>query len=239
METTGGESTFVIGHRGAAGTAPENTLNGIREAARQGARWVEFDVKLTHDGVPVLFHDESLARITGAAGRLAGISLADLRRLDAGGGEIVPTLAEAVGLLADLGLGANVELKPSPGREAGTGRLVGAALRKAGIPLLISSFSERALLAVRAVAPDLPRALLVGAIPRDWRWRLIRVGAETLHCRAHGLRRARVVELAAASVALRCYTVNDPGEARRLRRWGVSGVFTDFPGRLLAALGPS
>lgn len=235
MEFGPDDSAFVIGHRGAAGTAPENTLAGIRDAAKQGAKWVEFDVKLTRDGVPVLFHDETLRRTLEADGRVAETLLADLQALDAGVGERVPTLAEALALLAELGLGANVELKPCPGREAETGRVVAAALKEARTPLLVSSFSEAAL----AAASALPRALLVGAIPRDWRRRLARVGAADLHCRARGLRRIQVVEVTRRGIRLRCYTVNDAAAALRLRRWGVAGVFSDFPGRLLAALGPS
>ncbi len=96
----------VMGHRGAAAQAPENTLAGLRRAAELGARWVEFDVRLTGDGVPVLFHDDLLKRTTGAAGAMATTDYDSVARLDAGAwfgaafaGEPVPSLEAAVALL--------------------------------------------------------------------------------------------------------------------------------------------
>lgn len=223
----------VVGHRGAAGDSPENTLAGLREAARQGALWAEVDAKLTADGVPILLHDDTLERTTGGRGRVARLTLAELRGIDAGMGETIPTLAEAVSLAAELGLGMNVELKPCRGREAETGRRVAELLAESAIPLTLSSFGEEALVAAREAAPGLPRALLVRRIPADWRQRLERVGAEALHCGRRGLKRRQVREVTAAGIPLRCYTVNDPEEARKLFAWGVEAVFTDFPGRLI------
>ena len=111
----------VCGHRGAAGHAPENTLASIKKAASLGVRWVEFDTKLTADGVAVLFHDDDLGRTTDGAGLMAETSLADVRCLDAGSwfgeefqGEGVPTLEDAIRELSALGLGANVEIIQGP-----------------------------------------------------------------------------------------------------------------------------
>src|SRR4051794_34519268 len=102
----------VIGHRGAKAYAPENTLAGIRTAAQQGARWVEVDVKLTRDGVPILMHDDTVDRTTNGKGAAATLDFAELRRLDAGAwfgpafaGERIPTLEEALALVFDLDLG--------------------------------------------------------------------------------------------------------------------------------------
>src|SRR4051812_46107573 len=119
----------IIGHRGAKATAPENTLAGIRQAAREGATWVEFDVKLTADGYAILMHDETLERTTSGQGPVRRMALQDIRQLDAGmrfgpqwRGEKVPTLSEALQLLAELNMGFNLEVKPCPGREAETAR---------------------------------------------------------------------------------------------------------------------
>ena len=108
----------VIGHRGAAGCAPENTLAGLRRAGALGCRWVEFDVRLTADGELVLLHDDRLDRTTDGRGKVRALPLSEIRRHDAGkwfdagfAGERVPTLAEAIAALAELGIGANVELK--------------------------------------------------------------------------------------------------------------------------------
>ncbi|HET6220602.1 MAG TPA: glycerophosphodiester phosphodiesterase family protein, partial [Dongiaceae bacterium] len=103
----------VIGHRGAAAYAPENTLEGLREAARRGAGWVEFDAKLTGDGVVVLMHDDTLDRTTDGTGPVAETSYAEISHLDAGAwfgpawrGARVPTLADALALLVELDLQA-------------------------------------------------------------------------------------------------------------------------------------
>ncbi len=114
----------VIGHRGLAARAPENTLAGFAEAARLGVGWIELDVQLTSDGVPVVFHDDRLERTTDGRGCLTETSFADLRRLDAGrwfsdrfAGQRVPSLAETLTFLIDAGLGLNLEIKAS--EEAG------------------------------------------------------------------------------------------------------------------------
>ena len=119
----------VIGHRGAAGEAPENTLVGLRRAHALGCKWVEFDVRLTADGELILLHDDRLERTTNGRGHARELTLAAIRRFDAGAwfdplfvGEPVPTLDEAIALLAELGLGANIELKSEPGDALATAR---------------------------------------------------------------------------------------------------------------------
>src|SRR5690606_29353427 len=102
----------------------ENTLAGFRKAAALGVRWIEFDVRLSADGECVLLHDDTLDRTTNGRGRADLLSLSELRRLDAGSwfgaefvGERIPTLDETIRLCSELGLAANVEVKPGPGAE--------------------------------------------------------------------------------------------------------------------------
>ena len=101
----------VIGHRGAAASAPENTLAGLRKASELGCRWVEFDVRLTADRHLILLHDDRIERTTDGRGNAAALPLVALRRHDAGtwwsrgfSSERIPTLAEAVMLLGQLGV---------------------------------------------------------------------------------------------------------------------------------------
>src|SRR5271154_6533668 len=108
----------VIGHRGAAASAPENTLAGLRRAKALGRSWVEFDVRLPGDGALVLCHDPRLDRTTSGSGLVSATSLAAIRELDAGSwfdpsfaGERVPTLDEVLSLASELDLGANIEIK--------------------------------------------------------------------------------------------------------------------------------
>lgn len=238
----------VIGHRGAAGHAPENTLVSLEKAAELGVRWVEFDTKLTADGHVVLFHDDTLERTTGGRGAVAETTLAELQALDAGSwfdggsqgayaGERVPTLKEAMETLARLDLGAVVEIKPSPGRERETGLAVAGALA-AGWPEtlpapLISSFDPTVLGAVRDAAPDIRRALNTFKIPWGWRKRAKALNFRALHCLEKNLTARRVRALKEEGMAVRAFTVNDRSRAETLLRWGVDGVFSDYPERML------
>lgn len=235
----------VIAHRGASGHAPENTLAALRKAAELGARWVEFDVMLSRDGCPILIHDDDLARTTNGRGPIAKMSWAQLRELDAGAwfaegfaGERIPALEEALVVLADLGLGANVEIKPTSGRERETGHAVAGLIGDAwpsSLPQpLLSSFSREALAAAKGVAETIPRALLVNRIPSDWAAQLVELGCRALHCSQRFVKRESVTAVHEAGYSLRCYTVNDSKRASTLFDWGVDGVFTDYPDRLRA-----
>ncbi len=234
----------VIGHRGAKGHAPENTIAGLRKAAELGARWVEFDAKLTADGEAILMHDETLRRTTDGRGAVAAKTLSDLRTLDAGiwfapefAGERIPTLDEAMEFLARHGMGANVEIKPCPGRDAETGAVVARILADrwctGPVVPLISSFSAQALAAARAAAPDLPRGLLTELFPADWAARLAALDCVAFHPHHARLNADRARAIRDAGYRILTYTVNDPARARALLSWGVSSVITDYPERLL------
>ncbi len=228
-----------IAHRCGGALAPENTLAGLRLAARLGYRAVEFDVMLSADGVPLLIHDETLERTTDGSGSVAATPLARLCQLDAGlwhhrafAGERLPTLEQTLAACRALGLAANIEIKPAAGFEAETGAAVARLIERSaqawqGVPLLFSSFSEPALAAARAAAPALPRALLVEAIPADWLARLQQLECFALHCAARHLQAEQAAEIAAAGVPLACYTVNRPEDAERLFAAGVAAIFTD------------
>jgi glycerophosphoryl diester phosphodiesterase len=227
----------VFAHRCGGALAPENTLAGLRIASRLGVRAVEFDVMLSADGSPWLFHDETLVRTTNGCGRLCETRDAELCLLDAGAHqhlafahEPVPTFASAAQLCRQLGLLANVEIKPAMGFEAQTGEVVGRCVSQlwAGAQLpLVSSFSEVALAAARAAAPELPLGSLHERPPPDWLARVNAVAACTLHCNAAFLDDEVLDEARANSIPVLCYTVNDPALAAALARRGVTSVFSD------------
>ncbi len=224
----------VIGHRGAAAYAPENTLASFREARRRGATWVETDVKLTADDVPILMHDASLKRTTGVDRLVARTKRAELP-------PSVPTLEEAIGCFAELGLGCNVEIKPCEGREAETARVTVATLRRfwpLSLPApLLSSFEESSLVAAREAGPEFARALLLEEIADDWRARAARVDAVAVNADGSKLPDKRAREVKQGGFLLGAYTINDPQAARTLDRMGVDYVFTDAPDVVLQALG--
>ncbi len=234
---------FIIGHRGACGHAPENTLVSIRKGAELGALWVEFDTMLSHDNAVILFHDDSLERTTGKVGLVADTDWLDLQKLDCGSwyaddfaAERIPLLAEAMDLLGTLGLGAVVEIKPSLGRDEETARLVAEIVRDqwpATLPSpLISSFSEDALRIACDCAPDIPRALNMWKNIDNWQSKLQTLDCVAFHCRHELLDEATAAAIVAAGYELRCFTVNEKDRAETLSSWGVVSVFTDFPDRL-------
>ena len=229
----------IIAHRCGGALAPENTLAGLRLAARLGCRGVEFDAMLCADGVPVLIHDETLERTTNGRGRVVDHTAAALGALDAGSwfdatfrGEPVPTFGDAARLCRSLGLWANIEIKPASGQDIETGQrtaLLAADIWKNALgPLpLLSSFSAPALAAARDLAPQFPRGLLIEAVPADWQARAEALGCVSLHCSQRLLEETTARAIVAADYGLATYTVNDAAMARRLFSWGVDAVFTD------------
>ena len=238
----------IVAHRGAGTLAPENTLAAMRYARKHGFRGVEFDVMLAQDGVPVLMHDLQLGRTVGGTGQVNAHTAAQLQKMDAGvwfgpqfAGEPVPGFEEIANFCRTSDIWMNVEIKPAPGFEAATGeavahhaaRIFAAELQTAPtvqsaarLPLL-SSFSVDALLAAKAVAPTMPRALLVDALPADWLACCEEVGAGALHVNHKTLTAQMARAVTQAGLGLFCYTVNDPAQARALLSWGVDGFCTD------------
>jgi glycerophosphoryl diester phosphodiesterase len=232
----------VIGHRGAAARAPENTLAGLRRAKALGCAWVEFDVRLTADGALVLCHDARLDRTTDRAGLVGGQSLAAIRQCDAGSwfgpafaAERVPTLEEATALAAELDLGVNIEIKTEPGREYATAAAVADAVSRLGPapPLFVSSFLPAALAALRDLAPQTRRGVLFRSVPSRWTEIAKRLGVVVIGADHRQLRPRRVAEIRAAGYPVAAYTVNDPARARLLFEWGVTSVFSDMPDIIL------
>lgn len=224
----------VIGHRGAAAHAPENTLAAFAKAAELGCAMVEFDVRLSADGVPIVFHDDRLERTTNGAGPVGTCTLAQLKRLDAGMGETIPTLAEVLDLTQRLGLAINPEIKPDPGQGPATVRAALAVARGwGGPPPLFSSFDPTALAEAARLRPDWPRSLLVETIPPDWPQVIRRLGCTAIAAHHRALPTAQVTTLRAAGLTVMAYTVNRPGRARQLWKRGVCTVFSDCPDRLL------
>jgi glycerophosphoryl diester phosphodiesterase len=227
-----------IAHRGAGKLAPENTLAAMRVGYAHGYRMVEFDVKLSGDGVPFLLHDDTLDRTTGGHGRADALTWAELAKLDAGSwhsvayaGETLPTLVAIARWSTANDVACNIEIKPIPGRDSATGAAVAldarALWRGAAIAPLLSSFSEAALAEAMSVAPELPRALLVEKVPPDWPERLAQLQCVALDTDYREIDATLVAAVHAAGYKMLCYTPNDPAHAAKLVRWGVDGIITD------------
>lgn len=235
----------IIAHRGGGALAPENTLAAMRCGLARGFHAVEFDVMLAADGVPVLMHDPQFGRTVRSRGRVCDRTAAELAAMDAGSwfgkefaGEPVPTYEQVVNFCKANNIWMNVEIKPAPGFEAQTGRLVAELTQRlfaaeiaahapdAALPLF-SSFSFAALQAAQAAAPDIPRGFLVDAIPSDWQQRLCELGAVALHTNHKNLSEKLARAVKEREVGLLCYTVNTPQRAREILGWGVDALCTD------------
>jgi len=235
----------IIGHRGAAALAPENTLASIRAAAEAGATWIEVDSKLAADNTPMLFHDGDLDRTTDATGRFAGLAAGAIAALDAGSwfgpeaapgfaGERVPTLEAALAEIRRLGLGLDLEIKPDRDNIAETAARSLEVLTEAGWtgadPILITSFRPEAIKVFHTYGPEYPRGLLIWEWPEGWL-----DTARALDCVAvisdhKSLEsEAHVRRITEAGFLAMTYTVNDRARAEQLLGWGVTSVVTDDP----------
>ncbi|MDE2148768.1 MAG: glycerophosphodiester phosphodiesterase [Gammaproteobacteria bacterium] len=239
--TGGGTATrqtlTVIGHRGARGHAPENTLLSLDRAIHLGADWVEFDVQLHPAGALVLLHDLTLERTTDGCGALVDCDFDTLRRLDAGVGQKIPTLEEALELI-EMQVGVNVEIKSA----GGTGEAVAGVLRRyvaAGWPpdkLLVSSFHLPELWEFRQAAPEIPIAVLLAGVPLDFAGCATELQAAAVNLSAEFADPRLIADAKAHGRSVYVYTVNDPAEMQRLQVLGVDGVFTDYPDRVPESL---
>jgi glycerophosphoryl diester phosphodiesterase len=227
-----------IAHRGAGLLAPENTLAAFRLGASYGYRAFECDVKLSADDVPFLMHDAELQRTTGEAGPAGARRWDELSRLDAGSwhsrlyaGEPLPTLKAVAAFLQRNGFALDLEIKPTPGTEAHTGAVVATEVARLwhGQPTvpLLSSFQSESLRAALDTVPELPRALLLDALPSDAIDLALQLRCVALITQHKLMDAAWVQRIHAAGLRAMVYTVNEPARAQELRAWGIDGLVTD------------
>jgi glycerophosphoryl diester phosphodiesterase len=220
---------LLIGHRGAAGHAPENTLLSIEKALALGADWVEVDVRVSLDGVPVILHDETLERTTSGRGPASSFPLAHLRALDAGAGERIPLAREVLDLLCGRA-GLNLEIKDACAAEP-LASLLREALEKGwrARDLLVSSFEESALGFVAGGLPEVPLGLLSVTAKPGIATRARALGATALGLPVTAFGREVADEAHGAGLRVFVFTANDEETVLGLREMGADGAFTDFP----------
>lgn len=236
---------FWIAHRGAGKLAPENTLAAFRVGASHGFRAFECDVKLSADGVPFLLHDASLQRTTPERGTASDRTWSELSRIDAGGwhsrgfaGEPIPSLASIAAYCQRNGHALNIEIKPTPGAETETGRVVAEEAARlwaaAAVKPLLSSFTPDALSAARAAQPALPRALLLDTLRPGWLDEALALGCLAIVANYGVLDASVIARVHDAGLRALTYTVNDPATARWLVDCGIDGIITDAVDRFSA-----
>lgn len=227
-----------IAHRGAGKLAPENTLAAFRLGAQHGYRMFECDAKLSADGEVFLMHDATLERTTNGHGVGGAQPWHALSQLDAGAwhsrehaGEPLPRLQALARFCLANGHLLNIEIKPTPGTERHTGEVVAreAARCWAGqaVPPLLTSFKPEALAGAQAVAPALPRGLLLDALWSGWFEQAQALGCVAVVCNYALWDAALVGKVQGAGLRCLSYTVNDPSVAQHLIALGTDGIITD------------
>jgi len=220
---------LCIGHRGAKGHVPENTLPSFTRAIELGCEWIELDVYLV-EGELIVIHDKRVDRTTDGSGQVTDLSLRYLRSLDAGGGAGIPTLREVLDLV-DRRCSVNVELKGENTAQA-VSQLLDEYCGKGWSPdqFLLSSFSH----------PELDRAdrryrrgALFGKLLAD-RWqRAEQLSAWSVNFDKKDVTIELVNDAHDRGYRVLVYTVNDEGDISRMIACGVDGIFTDYPDRVI------
>ena len=240
-------SIMVIAHRGFSGAAPENTLAAFQKGIEIGSDMIELDVHLSRDGEIVVIHDETLERTTNGKGMVADQTLGDLKKLDAGSsfsatfaGEKIPTLKEVLDLVKGRAL-VNIEIKNPTHQRYSITELAEKTLReveKAGMidKIIFSSFNPASL---EWIGKKEPRAQTAFLFHRPWNSLRDIPGSQeysVLNLRNIHLTREKVAELKKAGKRVNVYTVNPEEEIRKFVDWGVDGIITNYPDRLIKVL---
>jgi glycerophosphoryl diester phosphodiesterase len=233
---------LVIAHRGASGHAPENTLAAFKRAVALGASFIETDLQLSRDARFVAIHDDTVNRTTNGQGKVHDLTLADLRRLDAGSwfgsefsGERIPTLEEILEFSKRHDAVFYLELKPT-GSWGGEHALIGA-LRQTGeiARTIVISFDAGILEALRRIEPTLMTGLLFEGQLDQPLERAVEIGARQLAVRGDLVTPALLAQARKRDLQVVCWTVNQPAHMRMLIEAGVDGIMSDYPDRLVAA----
>ncbi|HEU4502116.1 MAG TPA: glycerophosphodiester phosphodiesterase family protein [Nitrospira sp.] len=217
-----------IGHRGAAGHAPENTLAAIRKGIALGVDFVEIDVRCTADGVLVVLHDATVNRTTNGKGPIERLSLRDVRALDAGNGEYIPTLEEVLGVLAGQ-TGLMVELKIK-GVAKKTVEVVQAA--QFNKPVIYASFLHEELGIIRSIDAQASVMLLFGRLPRAPVVHAMKYSPSHVGLRHDTISRRLVKAFHDEDMLVCVYTADRIRDIERAWSAGVDGIISNVPERV-------
>ncbi len=216
----------IIAHRGASGEELENTMQAFRRAYALGCRWIECDVRITRDGIPVIIHDATVNRTTNGRGRVSRITYRTLLSLDAGQGERIPSLEETLQFANKNSMRLVLEIKDP---RALTPTLQAIKHVPSKTRIIISSFFPSVLTRASAFDHSLTTALIISRPRMHWVHAAHRVRARLIHVEASLATKKNMKTAHAAGLKVWAWTVNDLHKAARLKSLGVQGIFTDFP----------
>jgi glycerophosphoryl diester phosphodiesterase len=236
-----GEPAFIAGHRGDRADAPENTLPAFRAGLASSMAFVEMDLQLTSDGVPVIIHDPTVDRTTNGTGAVADLTLAQLKTLDAGSwydasfaGTTIPTFAEFLGLFIDSRKKALVELKgfwTVDQVRTVTDKIYGAGVQNR---IVFMSFDFTTLRNIETAAPVFPRVIIQRDLPADPVRLAQYYGAVAILTSPHSVEGDNTVVEAMhrAGLGILLYTLNKQSRWTEALDLGVDGIVTDKPSTL-------
>ena len=235
----------ITAHRGFSSLAPENTLAAMKEAINYGCKWIEIDVQLSADHVPMVIHDKTVNRCSNGKGEVRNLSKIELKQLDAGSwfsddfnGESIPTLEEVLLLTSEAKVALNIELKIHTGDCIHLlCEKVAEVISKLNIEpelMLFSSFDQSALLAIKQHLPHVRRGQLWETIPNNHADVLSELDAFSVHCDYRYLTEEKAKAVKRLGYQLYCYTPNQPELVEDHWLWGVDMMITDTPHRYLA-----
>ncbi|KMV32248.1 glycerophosphodiester phosphodiesterase [Photobacterium swingsii] len=235
---------MISGHRGARALAPENTLAGIKKAAECGTTWVEMDVQLSADRVPVMIHDKTVNRCTNGRGSVGKMSLETLKQLDANAKfsgadkdlyseEQIPTLEEALLLCEQLGITMNLEIKIHRKTEVlPLVEQIVKTVKQLNFPLdklVFSSFDLGVLTYCKTLYPEVRRGLITSKNKRNMMRKAQELSLYSIHYDQSKLTENMATKIKAAGLQLHIWTMNEPDKAAMFRSWGVDNIITDYP----------
>ncbi|MGV2986822.1 glycerophosphoryl diester phosphodiesterase [Vibrio sp. E150_011] len=227
-------------HRGVSSIAPENTLAAFNLAKAYHCDWIEIDVQLSLDNIPMVIHDQTIDRCSNGTGKVSSMTQAELQTVDAGSWfgwefnkETIPTLSETLELAKNNGTKVNIEIKAYP--EDDVFLLcdqIKAVIIKSNIEasdLLFSSFDTDVLKYLGVIFPEIKRGQLWKHIPSNANYILLAVSAFSVHCDYRYLTDKQAKYIKSLGYELYCYTPNCPETVSEYWYWGVDMMITDRP----------
>ena len=226
-----------IGHRGACGHAPENTLASMRKAIELKVDGFEFDIQLSKDGIPVVIHDDTLERTTNGKGLVSDFTLAELQKLDAGNsnflGEKIPSLQDVINIV-DKRTSLFIELKAEQATRPVTD-IINNAVNNLGWSyeqFFICSFNHQQIIESRALIPEVRTCALLVGIPVSLAQIAVEAKAWSLSPAIHHVNQALVDDAHKRGLKVLAWTADKPEEIAKARALKVDGIISNFPDRL-------
>lgn len=223
-----------LGHRGACGYAPENTLASMRKAIELGCDGFEFDIQLSHDNIPVVIHDDSLERTTNGKGLVSNFTLEQLQKLNAGNGEKIPSLREVISMVNKrcrlfIELKAEKSVKPVVEEIANAVSNLGWDYEQ----FSVCSFNHLQIAEIHSYLPQLQTGALFVGIPVTLSQIAVEAGAWSLNSALYHTSRTLVDDAHSKGLKMLVWTANTPEEIATAKKLGVDGVFSNFPDRIV------